>query len=201
ELNSLELSEFLPELRPFLYIARRGVEGARGAAYHLRADADAPFVQRLDGDLVALTHRTKDIGIRNFDVVEDELRGARRTYAELVLLLPDREPVEAALDDERRDPLVARRRIRVREHDVDLRFGAVRDPELAAVEHPAIAALLGPRLHSECVGPGRRLRERVRPDRVGGQSRQVALLDVIAAVGADRIVHQRVLDVDENSRG
>ena len=167
-------------------------------ADHLRADADASLVQRLDRDLVALSDRPEHVLGGNYDVVEDELRRARGADAELVFLLPDGEAREAALDDERGDALVAGARIGIREHDVDLCFRAVRDPHLAAGQHPLVAALFGARRQPERVGAGARLRQRVRADRAVGQAGEVRALEVIAAVLHERIVHQRVLHVDED---
>ena len=120
ELNALKIGELLSELRALLHVFGRGVQRARGDADHLRADADASFVQRLDRDLVALADGAEHVRRGHFDVVENQLRRARRADAELVFLLADAESLEAALDDERRDALVARRRIRVGEDDVDL---------------------------------------------------------------------------------
>ena len=54
ELDALELARALAELLALLHVCERGVERALRDADHLRADADASFVQRLDGDLVAL---------------------------------------------------------------------------------------------------------------------------------------------------
>ena len=39
--------------------------GRLGHAHHLRADADAPFVERLDGDLVALARVAEDVVLRD----------------------------------------------------------------------------------------------------------------------------------------
>src|SRR5207247_298468 len=135
ELNALKISELLSELCALLHVVRRRAQRAGGNTDHLRADADASLVERVDRDLVALTDGTEHVVGRDLDVVENELGRARRANAELVLLLPDAESLEPALDDECRDALVARCRIRVREDDVDLRFGAVGDPHLAPGEN------------------------------------------------------------------
>ena len=145
KLYRLELADRLAELASFLRVIERGVKGAVRDADHLRADADAPAIQRVDGDLVALADRPEHVVVRHLDTVENQLRRARRANTELVLLLADAESSEPSLDDERRDTLIARARIRVREHDVDLGLGAVRDPQLASGENPAVATLLGSR--------------------------------------------------------
>ena len=140
----MELADRLAELASFLRVLERGVKGAVRDADHLRADADAPAIQRVDGDLVALADRPEHVVVRHLDTVENQLRRARRANAELVLLLTDGKSREPPLDDERRNSLVARARIRVCEHDEDLRFGAIRDPKLSPGENPPVAPLLGP---------------------------------------------------------
>ena len=85
------------------------IERALREADHLRADADAAFVERLDGDLVALADLAEDVRRRHAALLEQQLAGAARADAELVFLLADREPGEAALDEERGDAAVARR--------------------------------------------------------------------------------------------
>src|SRR5205085_1066771 len=128
-------------LLPLLHVLGRRGEGATGHADHLRADADASAVERIDRVLVALSRLADDVLRRHFDAIEDELRRARGADAHLVFLLADREAGKALLDDERGDALVARRRIRVREDHEYPRLGAVRDPHLAAVEDPLVSLL------------------------------------------------------------
>jgi len=47
------------------------VPGAYGETQHLRADADAAFVQRFDGDLVALAALAEQVFLGNETAVED----------------------------------------------------------------------------------------------------------------------------------
>jgi hypothetical protein len=54
ELHGLELDERLAELLALLGPFRGVIPGSLREAEHLRADADAAFVEGLDGDLVAL---------------------------------------------------------------------------------------------------------------------------------------------------
>ena len=201
ELDALKFRQRLSELVPLLHVRRRRGERTLAHADHLRADADAPFVERFDRNLVALSNGAQDVLRRDFDTVEDELRGARRADAELVLLLANGESREAAFDDESGNALVARLRIDVGEHDVDARFGAIRNPHLAAREHPRVTALLGARCHAERVGARARLAERVGADGVARETRQVFRLERIAAVPRDGIVHERVLYVDQDGGG
>ena len=117
--------------RSFTYFVAASSAPA-GHAEHLRADADSTLVQGLDGDLVALAHRAEHVGVRDDTALEDQLGGAGGADAELVLLLAHVEAREAALDQERRDALVALGEVGVGEDDEDAGLGAVGDPELAA---------------------------------------------------------------------
>ena len=100
------------------------IERALREADHLRADADAPLVQRLDRDLVALADLAEHVRARHAAVLEQQLAGAARADAELVFLLADREARRAALDEERGDAAIAGRRIDRREDDEEVGFVA-----------------------------------------------------------------------------
>jgi hypothetical protein len=106
-LYRLELGNGLAELLALLCVADHVLERARGEADHLRADADAALVQRLNRHLVALADVAQHLSGVHAAILEQELARARRADAELVLFLADRESRCAALDEERRDALVA----------------------------------------------------------------------------------------------
>src|SRR5688500_3769271 len=199
ERNGLELGQGLSELLSFARIVERRTEGTSGDPDHLRANTDAPLVQRLDRDLVPLAYRAQHVLLWHLTRVEDELRGARRTNAEFVLLFSYRKAGEAALHNECRDPLVTRGRVRVREHDVDLGLCAVRDPHLPSREHPAIARALGARRETERVRPRPGLRQGIRANGIGGEARQIPASLLVAAVPGNRVVHERVLYVANDS--
>ena len=74
-----------------LRVFDRVIERALRETEHLRADADAPFVQRLDRDLVALADVAEHVGARHA-VLEDQLARAAGADAELVFLLADVNP-------------------------------------------------------------------------------------------------------------
>ena len=120
-------------LRSFVY-AIACCKRTLGKADHLRADSDASLVQRLDGGLVALARLAEHVLARHAAVLEDQLAGAARANAQLVFLLADGESGETALDQKRRDAPIARRGIDCREHDEEVGFVAVGDPQLAAVQ-------------------------------------------------------------------
>src|SRR5213075_2326623 len=129
---------------------------------HLRADADAPGVQGLDRDLIAVADFADQIRRRHLAMIEDQLGCRRRADAELVFFLADTESLEATLHRKRRDPLISLGEIGLRENHEEPRLGAVRDPQLAAVEDPRVTLLRGLGGESERVGPRARLGQRVR---------------------------------------
>ena len=124
------------ELLPIFHVLGRRGEGASRDADHLRPDADAAAVERVDRDLVSLTHRAEHVGLGHLDTIENQLGRARCADPELVLFLAHREPWKASFDDEGRDALIASRGIHRCKNDVDLCLGPVRDPHLSAREDP-----------------------------------------------------------------
>src|SRR4029077_11741278 len=118
---------------------------------------------------------------------------------ELGLTLAEREARVALLDEERRDPLVARLRIHGREDEKDPGLGGAGDPELVAVEHVMIALGDGAALHGERIGARAGLGQTVRRDRVLRGPRQVLGLLLLRSVAVDRVVDERVLYVDEDA--
>src|SRR5690606_32536218 len=89
ELDALKIGDRPAKLLPLVQIAESVLESALSDAEHLRADADAAFVQGLDGDLVAPPRLPQHLVGADDAVVEDELAGAGGTDAELVLFLAD----------------------------------------------------------------------------------------------------------------
>ena len=102
ELDALKLGDRLAELLALLGVGDGVVERAAGQADHLRADPDAAFVQRLDGDLVALADLAEHVCLRHAAVVQDQLAGGRGAEAQLVLFLADLETRETRARPETR---------------------------------------------------------------------------------------------------
>ena len=98
------------------------IERALRQTDHLRADTDAPFVERLDRDLVALADFANHVRLGNLAIVENQLAGGRRANPELVFFLPDLKSGEFALDQERRDAFVAGFGIHIGEKQEQARF-------------------------------------------------------------------------------
>ena len=144
KLHRQEFSDRPTELPAFLYIGGGGLERSGGDTDHLGSDANPAFVQRLNGNLVTLTHRPEHIVRWNQALLKDQLSGTGCPDAELVLLLPHGEPREVSLHQETGDPLIALRGVGIREYDEEACFRAVGDPELAPGENPVISLSLGP---------------------------------------------------------
>src|SRR5206468_167239 len=81
-------------------------------------DREAALVEPVHRDLEPLPLLAYEILGRHLDVLEEELAGRARPDAELVLGLARRYPRPLALDDERRDALVLRRRVCLREDEL-----------------------------------------------------------------------------------
>ena len=79
ELDALKLRDGLAELLALLGIGQRMIQRALRQPQHLRADADAPFVQRLDGDLVALADLAHHVllGTRQSSRISSQVEEAR----------------------------------------------------------------------------------------------------------------------------
>ena len=161
ELDALEFGDGFAELLALLRVLAGVFPGAAGQPDHLRADADAAFVQRLDGDLVSLADFAQHILLRHAAVFENQLAGGRGADAQLVFLLADGESGEIFLDHEGGDAFVSGRGIDGGEEDEDAGFLAVGDPELAAVENVVAALEFRAGLQRECVGAGAGFAERV----------------------------------------
>src|SRR5262245_38143559 len=195
KLHALEFADRLAELFALLRVGQRRFIGALRQPDHLRADADAPFVQRLDGDLVSFAEFAQHVLFGRAAIVEEQFAGRRCADAQLVFLLAHRESGEIPFDNERGDTPVAFARIGVGEDDEEAGLIAVRDPQLAAVDQIMIAFVFGPGLHRERVGAGTRLAQTVGADRVGRQPRDVFLLLGFRAVIQKRVDSQRVVYV------
>ena len=100
--TALKLGDGFAELMALFHVGGGSLERARSHPDHLRANPDPAFVQRLDRDLVALPDRPEHVFLGHAAPIEDQLGGARRPDAQLVLLLADREAGEVPLDQERR---------------------------------------------------------------------------------------------------
>src|SRR5688500_14271128 len=149
ETARIERVDLPAELLALFDVADGVVERTLRQTDHLGADADPPFVERFDRDLVAFSRLAEHVGPRDVTVLEQQLARTAGADPELVFLLADGEPGEAALDDEGSDAAVAGVRIQRREDDEDVRFVAVGDPELASGQREAVPGFRRARGESE----------------------------------------------------
>ena len=113
---------------------------------------------------IALSARSLMCDDSHVAAIEHEFGSIRAAHAQLVELLRGVKTRRAPFDDESRDALRAARAGQARVDDHDIRFGAVRDPHLAAVEHVVIASECGGEVHSNDVRSRLRLAHRERTD-------------------------------------
>ena len=126
--------------------------------------------------LDALADLAEHVLLRHFAVVEEQRIGVGAAHAELVEMCAEGEALEALLDEEGGHAARAGFRIGLGVDHQHVGVAAVGDPHLRAVEHVAVALLVGAQLHADDVGAGVGLAHRQRADMLAGdQLRQVAL--------------------------
>src|SRR5262245_42055235 len=142
-LNGLKISDRLAELLPFARVLDGVIQRALRETDHLRTDCDAAFVQRFNRGAIALADFAEDVPAGHGTVLEEQFARAAGADAQLVFFLANRETGKIALDEKRGDAAVPGFGIDGGEDDEQIRLAAVRDPELAAGQRPAVAALHG----------------------------------------------------------
>src|SRR2546422_11576551 len=110
----------------------------------------------------------------------------------------DRKALAATLHRERRDALVPLREVGVGEDDEQPGLGAVRDPQLAPLEDPALAAPGRPGLEPEGIRSRLGLGEGVGAEQVGGEAAEIAAPQIVARPLEEQVVDEGVLDVHED---
>ncbi len=137
----------------------------------------------------------------NAAVFQDEFASGGSANSQLVFFLADGETGKIFLDQKCGDALVSLRRVDGGEEDEEAGFFGVGDPELAAVEHEVATAELGLGLQSERVRSASGFAQRIGAEGVGGHLGQVAFLLFFIGPAQNRVHHQRVLHVDDDSGG
>ena len=175
----MDLSEGGARLR----VLRRLADGQLGAAGHARAQLEAPDVEDVERDLVALADLAQQVLFRDDRVLQDERPGGGALDARLLLLGAQAHAGRALVDDERGEVLA----VHLRERDVDVGEAGVREPHLLAVQDPARAVgredRPGLRVHG--VRGGARLRERVGADPLAGHELGQVLLLLLGRAEVD----------------
>jgi len=158
------LVDRLAEAVALLRVPRHRLEAALADAEAHRREAEPLDLEVAHhvGDAAALG--AEEVVARDAAAVEDQLGHRRGAHAQLGDLRARREPGELALDDERRDAVVE-----LGVDDEHVRFRAVGDERLAAVEDEVIAVAARDGLQAEDVGAHRRLGHAHRADMLAGQ--------------------------------
>ena len=151
-------------------------ERAARHAHHLRANADAPFIERLDRHLVALAHFAQHVGLGNAAIFQNQFARGRGADAELVLFLPHGESGRLCLHQKRGDAFVAQLAVDGGEHDEQAGFLGVGDPKFAAIQNKMVAVFFGPRRQAKSVAAGVGLGQSVGAHGVVRQARQECFL-------------------------
>ena len=94
KLHALKLIDRFAKLLALAGVSNCRVERAARDADHLRADADAAFVQSFNRSLVALADFAQHVLFRHLAVFQNQFGRRRSANAELVFFLADRKPCE-----------------------------------------------------------------------------------------------------------
>src|SRR5205823_1817693 len=130
----LVLADRLPERLALARVLDRALETRAHHTAGTGRHSEPALVEAVHRDLEPLSLLADQILGRNLSVLEEELSRRARPDPELVLGVGGREPSRPALDDERRNPLVPRGRISLREDERVVGDVRVRDPVLRPVE-------------------------------------------------------------------
>ena len=201
-LDELVLPDRLTERLALACVLDRPLEARPDDAARSCSDGEAALVEAVHRDLEPLALLADQVLGGHLDVLEEELAGRAGPDAELVLRLGRREAGRALLQDERRDALVLRGRVRLREDERVVGDGGVGDPVLLAVQDVDVALEAGGRLHRGHVRSGRGLGEAEAGDLLAARLRdEPALLLLLARVAEERERVQTDVDRDQRAEG
>ena len=125
-------------LRSLTYL-RGAVPRALRQPKHLRADADASLVQRLDGNLVALARLAEHVGGGDPQSSKMSSQVMEARMPSLSSFLPTEKPGKSLLHEERGDALVAGTAIDGGEDEEEPGLLGVGDPQLPSVQDVVVA--------------------------------------------------------------
>ena len=161
-------------------------------AHRLRAHAGPRHVERLHGGDEAGAFAPQAVLDRHAAILEDQLARGGGANAELVFLLAEAESRRALLDHDAGGAARALGGIGERDDGINLRFAAVGDPLLGAVEHVVVAVAEGGGADGRGVRARLRLGEREGRELLArGNVGQPALLLLVAAGEDDGNCAQR----------
>ncbi len=198
-LDQLGLGERLAELLAVEGVLPGGVPAELRRADRAPGDPVARLVEAAERPLDA-GDVGQEVVLRHEHLVHHDLAGVPGAKGELALDLRRGQAVHAAVQDEAADPAVVRVGLRPDDEHLGDRRGS--DPDLRAGQGIAAVDLLRPRLHRRGVGAGVRLGQAEAAEPLPArQLGQVLLLLAFAAVGVDRVHHQRGLHTDGRAVG
>ncbi len=199
ELGVLELAQPSAELNALLRVLHGLINGAFGQTQSLRGDADTAAVQRLHGNLEALTLFAQQVLLRHDAVFKNQIAGGAAANAHLLLVLTHGEAGEGFFHDEGGDTMVAGLLIGHGEHHKGVGHGAVGDKALGAVKYIVVAIQHSHGLLAGGVGSGAGLGKAESADLLAGkQVGQILLLLLLGAVLKNGSAAQRGMSGDDD---
>lgn len=176
------------------------VQGRLGDADRAGGDAEAPGVERGEGDREALTLLADPARVGDPDAVEVELGGGRALHPHLLLGGGGFEPFGVAGHQERGDPAGALDSGAGQDR-VEVGHAAVGDPRLGAGDDPVVAVPYGLRTERGGIGARGGLGETVGAQQAPSQHRREVLGPLLlGAVTGDRVAGEGV-DADSEADG
>ena len=155
-------------------------------------DSTARVVQAAHQHLDAAVDLAQHVFLGDLAVLEYQLAGVAAAHAQLVQLLRHRETLETLFHQEGGDAALMRLGIGLGVDHQGVGVGAVGDPHLGAVEHVAVALLVGAQLHADHVGAGARLAHRQRADVLAGNQLGQVLGFLRGGAVAVDLVHAQI---------
>ena len=177
ELRVLELGNGATELLAFLGVFDGGIHSALGDAEGLCGNTDTAAVEGHHRNLEALAEFAKEVFLRNFAVLENQLasRGAADTH--LLFFLANAETFEALFNDEGGNALRAFRLVGHGHYDINVSVAGIGDEDFGTVENPFVASVNRSGLLHGGVGTGIGFGKTESADPfAGGELRQILLL-------------------------
>ena len=148
-LDELVAPDLLAEGLPLTRVFDRRIQAGTDSAGCARRDGVAPVVEAAHRDLETVAFVTDSIRLGHLDIAHEDRPHIAGADSQTILDRLGAQGLAAglAVEHERRDATIAGFRIRLREHEQEVRGVSVGDPDLLPVEHVAIATTLGGRLH------------------------------------------------------
>ena len=179
-LDELVLADLDAERLSLARVFRAGIAARADEAGRAGRDRQPSLIERKHRNLESFARLADEVVLGHLDAIHVEEARVAGEDAPLLRQRPARKSLEAALDDERAQarriflPLL----VEIGPGNHQKRVGHVgqRDPHLLAVQHVAIAALLGRRLDAARIAAGRRLGQAVRADQRALRLRNEILL-------------------------